>query len=226
MADPLNVVPVGILSAIVLVIVGLVALLFTVFLVMEFVKKRKTPHLFIAVSFLIVAAAGFFPVFTGNFNSLRTPVVSMLAVFVPGGLATALIYDSVFGEKAKDHAMNYFGYVFMMSIIVVITKGAGCPMTSVMVMMVHVPSSLFIVILPLLVAKKDGEKAPLLVSLGAIIISVAGVLLALLVTGVLPDIEVLIFNLLPWVLLLAAACLALGFLYSSRWTFKFPVLKP
>ncbi len=226
MTDLLNVVPVGVLSAIVMVIVGLVALLFTVFLVIEFIKKRKTPHLFIALSFFVVAAAGFLPVILNDFNSLRSPIVSMLAVFVPGGLATALIYDSVFGENAKDHSMNYFGYVFLMSIIVVITKGAGCPMTSVMVMMVHVPSGLFIVILPILVAKKDGEKAPLLVALGGVIISVAGMLLAFLVTGVPLLSEATIFMLLPWVLLLGAACLALGFLYSSRWTFKFPVLKP
>ncbi|TFH26610.1 MAG: hypothetical protein E4G98_06895 [Promethearchaeota archaeon] len=226
MADPLNVIEVGVLSAIVLVIVGLVALLFTIFLVVDFIKNRKTPHLFIAVAFFVVAAAGFLPVILNDFNSLRSPIVSMLAAFVPGGLATALIYDSVFGEKAKDFAMNYFGYVFLMAIIIVITKAGGCPMTSVMVMMVHIPSGLLIVILPILVSKKDGEKAPLLVSLGGVIISVAGGLLAFLVTGVLPEIEVLIFMLLPWVLLLGAACLALGFLYSSRWTFKFPVLKP
>ncbi|MHA1521494.1 MAG: hypothetical protein ACTSVZ_04650 [Promethearchaeota archaeon] len=226
MADPLNVIPVGILSAIIMVIVGLVALLFTVFLVIEFIKKRSTAHLFIALAFFVVAAAGFLPVFMNDFNILRSPIVSMLAVFVPGGLATALIYDSVFGEKAKDHAMNYFGYVFLMSIIVVITKGAGCPMTSVMVMMVHIPSSLFIVILPILVSKKDGEKAPLLVSLGGVIISVAGMLLAFLVTGVPLLSEDTIFMLLPWVLLLGAACLALGFLYTKRWAFKFPVLNP
>ena len=72
----------------------------------------------------------------------------------------------------------------------------------------------------------DKEWTAFLVSLGGLLISVAGVFLAFLVTGneILTAVE--IFGLLPWLLLVASACFAFGFLYTSKWTFSVPLLKP
>ncbi|MHA1619935.1 MAG: hypothetical protein ACTSVZ_11700 [Promethearchaeota archaeon] len=154
-----------------------------------------------------------------------TPIVSMLAVFIPGGLAAALFYESIFGENGKKIGLGYAGYIVIMAVVIVITKAIGSPIASTMVMLAHIPSGLAIVVLPILVYMKDKEWTAILVSVGGLLISVAGMLLAFYVTGVLAD-PTIIFVLLPWILLAVSACFAFGFLYTSKWTFSVPVLKP
>ena len=110
-------------------------------------------------------------------------------------------------------------------IVILITKIIGSPIASIMVMLAHIPSGLAIVILPILVYLKEKEWTAFLVSIGGAVVSVAGMLLAFLVTGSELIPADFVFTLLPYVLLLASACFAFGFLYTSRWTFKVPLLK-
>ncbi|MHA1522639.1 MAG: hypothetical protein ACTSRK_20930, partial [Promethearchaeota archaeon] len=212
-------------AVIVLLITGVVALLFTVFLVLDYLKNKKLPHLFIALAFFVVFAAGILLVLFNDYELLMTPIVSMLAVFIPGGLAAALFYESIFGENGKKIGLGYAGYIVIMAVVIVITKAIGSPIASTMVMLAHIPSGLAIVVLPILVYMKDKEWTAILVSVGGLLISVAGMLLAFYVTGVLAD-PTIIFVLLPWILLAVSACFAFGFLYTSKWTFSVPVLKP
>ncbi|MHA1775710.1 MAG: hypothetical protein DRO88_08790 [Promethearchaeia archaeon] len=213
-------------AVIVLLVTGVVALLFCIFLILDYLKNKKLPHLFIAIAFFVVFAAGVLLVIINDYELLMTPVISMLAVFIPGGIATALLLESVFGEKGKTIGLGYAGYIIIMAIVIIITKAIDSPIASIMVMLAHIPSGLAIVILPILVYMKDKEWTAILVSVGGLLISVAGILLAFLVSGNALLSAAQIFNLLPWILLLVAACFAFGFLYTSKWTFKFPLLKP
>ncbi len=212
-------------AVIILLITGVVALIFTIFLVLDYLKNKKLPHLFIALAFFVVFAAGVLLVLFNDYELLMTPIISMLAVFVPGGLAAALFYESIFGENGKKIGLGYAGFIVLMAVIIVITKAIGSPIASTMVMLAHIPSGLAIVVLPILVYMKDKEWTAILVSVGGLLISVAGMLLAFYVTGILAD-PTIIFVLLPWILLVVSACFAFGFLYTSKWTFSVPVLKP
>jgi len=212
-------------AVVLLLITGIVALLFTVFLVLDFVKNKKFYHLFIAVAFFVVFAAGILLVAFNNFLVLLSPVVSFLGVFIPGGIASALFFNSVFEKNGKKIGLAFAGYIVIMSIVILITKSIGSPIASIMVMLAHIPSGLAIVILPILVYLKDKEWTALLVSIGGALISVAGMLLAFLVSGSELIPQDFVFNLLPWILLVVSACFAFGFLYTSKWTFKFPLLK-
>ncbi len=212
-------------AVIILLITGVVALIFTIFLVLDYLKNKKLPHLFIALAFFVVFAAGVLLVLFNDYELLMTPIISMLAVFVPGGLAAALFYESIFGENGKKIGLGYAGFIVLMAVIIVITKAIGSPIASTMVMLAHIPSGLAIVVLPILVYMKDKEWTAILVSVGGLLISVAGMLLAFYVSGILAD-PTIIFVLLPWILLVVSACFAFGFLYTSKWTFSVPVLKP
>ena len=212
-------------AVVLLLITGIVALLFTVFLVLDFVKNKKFYHLFIAVAFFVVFAAGILLVAFNNFLVLLSPVVSFLGVFIPGGIASALFFNSVFEKNGKKIGLAFAGYIVIMSIVILITKSIGSPIASILVMLAHIPSGLAIVILPILVYLKDKEWTALLVSIGGALISVAGMLLAFLVSGSELIPQDFVFTLLPWILLVVSACFAFGFLYTSKWTFKFPILK-
>ncbi|MHA1112780.1 MAG: hypothetical protein ACTSRE_16955 [Promethearchaeota archaeon] len=212
-------------AVVILLITGVVALLFTIFLVLDYVKNKKLPHLFIALAFFVVFAAGVLLVIFNDYELLLDPIVSMLAVFIPGGIAAALFYESVFGKNGKTIGLVYAGYIVIMAIVILITKLMELPIASIMVMAAHIPSGLAIVILPILVYLKDKEWTAILVSVGGALISVVGILLAFLVSGSELFSAALIFGLLPWILLVVAACFAFGFLYTSKWTFKFPLLK-
>lgn len=209
-------------AVILLLITGVVAAAFVVFLVMDYLKNKKLPHLFIALAFFVVFAAGVLLVLLNDFEILMSPLVAMLAVFIPGGIAAALLY-LIYGEKI---GIIYAGYIGIMAVVILITKLIGTPLASTMVMLSHIPSGLIIVVVPILAYLKDKEWTAFLVSLGGLLISVAGVFLAFLVTGNPILTAVQIFGLLPWLLLVASACFAFGFLYTSKWTFSVPLLKP
>lgn len=112
-----------------------------------------------------------------------------------------------------------------MVVLVGIAKAAVSPGDSTTVMIAHIPSSLSIILLPIYTTykKKDTDWKALLMSIGGIIVSIAGVLLALFTIGA-ADI-ILILTLLPIVLLLTAVFLAFGMLLPEKWSFVIPGIK-
>ena len=219
---------VGTLAVILLLITGVAALLFSVFMVLDFLKNKKMYHLLWAIAFFILFAAGVILVIGGQFELLLTWPVSVLGAYIPGGIAAGLFYSSVFDEeKSKKYGMMYVIFVLVGSVLILLTKTitAWEDLAKFAVMLVHIPSGLAMVILPFLVYKK-GENGwtPLLVSIGGAVISLAGILLALVVSGV-GDLGGFVFTVLSPILLVVAVCFALGFLLTKQWTFDFPFIK-
>ena len=219
---------VGTFAVIILLITGVAALLFSVFMVLDFLKNKKMYHLLWAIAFFILFAAGVILVIGGQFELLLTWPVSVLGAYIPGGIAAGLFYSSVFDEeKSKKYGMMYVIFVLVGSVLILLTKTitAWEDLAKFAVMLVHIPSGLAMVILPFLVYKK-GENGwtPLLVSIGGAIISLAGILLALVVSGV-GDLGGFVFTVLSPILLVVAVCFAFGFLLTKQWTFAFPFIK-
>lgn len=93
------------------------------------------------------------------------------------------------------------------------------------VMLVHIPSGALMVLIPLLDYKTEGWTMTL-AAVGGILMSIAGVLLAFAVLNVPILPLATIWTLLPWLLLLVAVCLTFGYLYTEKYTYKVPLLKP
>ncbi len=215
-------------AVLILLITGVVALIFTIFMVLDYLKNKKIFHLLWALAFFVVFAAGVLLVLFDDFELLMTPIVSVLAAFIPGGIAGGLYFSSIFDEeKSKKFGTIFVIYVAVGAVLIGLTKAVTAlnGLTTAIVMLVHIPSSLSMIILPILTFKKENTKwTALLVSIGGFIMSIAGVLLAFLVTGnpILDATQ--IFGLLPILLLLVAACFAFGFLLTKKWTFAVPLI--
>jgi len=208
-------------AVVLLLITGIAAILFGLFMLLDFLKNKKIHHLLWAVAFIVLFVAGIILIISNDYSLLLSPVVAALAALIPGGIAAGLIFV-IFEEKTKMYGYIYLAFVLVMVILIGITKAVDSPGASATVMVAHIPSSLLIILLPIYTTYKTKETdwKALLLSIGGIIISIAGMLLALFVIGA-ADI-VLILNLLPIVLLLSAIFFAFGMLLPEKWSFAIP----
>jgi len=211
-------------AVILLLITGIAAILFGLFMLLDFLKNKKIHHLLWALAFIVLFVAGLVLIITNDYSLLLSPLVAALAALIPGGIAAGL-YFVVFEEKTKLYGYIYLLFVLVMVILIGITKAVGSPGASATVMVAHIPSSLSIILLPIYTTyrTKETDWKALLMSIGGLIISVAGLLLALFTVGA-ADI-VLILTLLPIVLLLTALFFALGMLLPEKWSFAIPGIK-
>jgi len=208
-------------AVILLLITGIAAIVFGLFMLLDFLKNKKIHHLLWAVAFIVLFVAGIVLVLSNDYSLLLSPLVAALAALIPGGIAAGLIFV-VFEEKTKMYGYIYLAFVLVMVILIGITKAVDSPGASATVMVAHIPSSLLIILLPIYTTYKTKETdwKALLLSIGGIIVSTAGMLLALFVLEV---VEItLILTLLPIVLLLTAVFLVLGMLLPEKWSFAIP----
>ena len=214
------------LAVMLLLITGIAAILFGLFMLLDFLKNKKMYHLLWALAFVVLFVAGIVLIFTNDYSLLLSPLVSALAVLIPGGIAAGL-YFAVFEEK-KLYGYIYLLFILVMVILVGITKFMASPGASATVMVAHIPSSLSIILLPFYTTfktKKTDWKA-LLMSIGGLIVSLAGVLLAIFsLNPTNVALLVLILTVLPTVLLLTAVFFAFGMLLPELWCFAIPGLK-
>ena len=208
-------------AVILLLITGIAAIVFGLFMLLDFLKNKKIHHLLWALAFIVLFVAGIVLIISNDYSLLLSPIVAALAAIIPGGIAAGLIFV-VFEEKTKIYGYIYLAFVLVMIILIGITKAVDSPGASATVMVAHIPSSLLIILLPIYTTYKTKETdwKALLLSIGGIIVSTAGMLLALFVIGTV-DI-VLVLTLLPIVLLLTAVFLALGMLLPEKWSFAIP----
>ena len=206
---------------ILLLITGIAAIVFGLFMLLDFLKNKKIHHLLWALAFIVLFVAGIVLIISNDYSLLLSPIVAALAAIIPGGIAAGLIFV-VFEEKTKMYGYIYLAFVLVMVILIGITKAVDSPGASATVMVAHIPSSLLIILLQIYTTYKTKETdwKALLLSIGGIIVSTAGMLLALFVIGTV-DI-VLVLTLLPIVLLLTAVFLALGMLLPEKWSFAIP----
>jgi hypothetical protein len=216
-------------AVILLLITGVAAILFSVFMVLDFLTNKKIYHLLWAIAFFVLFAAGVILVIGRDYALLLTWPVSVLAVFIPGGIAGGLFYSSIFDEeKSKKIGLAYLIFVGVGAMLILLSKTivAWASFAPFAVMLVHIPSGLAMVILPFLVYKKNtGEWTPLLVSIGGAVMSLAGMLLAILIAGGVASLGGFVFGALPVLLLIVAVCFAFGFVLTKQWTFAFPFIK-
>ncbi|MHA1510833.1 MAG: hypothetical protein ACTSRX_03840 [Promethearchaeota archaeon] len=139
---------VPIYAVILLLITGVAAILFSVFMVLDFLKNKKIYHLLWAIAFFVLFAAGVILVIGRNYEHLLSWPVSVLGVFIPGGIAGGLFYSSIFDEeKSKKIGLAYLIFVGVGAVLILLTKTipAWADLAKWAVMLVHIPSGLAMV---------------------------------------------------------------------------------
>ena len=97
----------------------------------------------------------------------------------------------------------------------------------VLVMVLHIPSALLIVALPLITTiKKETRWPALLMTVGGILFGIVGILMALVETDVVPvtpiDYRFAIMGLFSILLLLSVMCFTFGTIIPAKWNFDIP----
>ena len=211
-------------AVILLLITGIAAILFAVLMLLDFIKNKKIHHLLWAVAFIVLFLAGIILVATNDYSLLLSAQVASLAALIPGGMAAGLFFV-IFEDKTKLYGWIYLLFVIVMAVLIGITKAVDSPGDSATVMVAHIPSSLSIILLPIYntLKKKDTDWKAYLLSIGGVVISIAGLLLALFSIGTVDIVPIL--TILPIVLLISALFFALGTLLPKKWGYAIPGLK-
>ena len=160
-----------------------------------------------------------------GFEVLEEDLVPVVAALIPVCLAIGL-FNVVWSDK------QYWLFYTILAVLGIILLTVARldiflgEMKTIILMAVHVPSGLSIVLIPLYTGfvTKDTEWTSVFFSIGGLLISLGGVLLAFLKL----DMEILsqeqIFDVLPILLLIVGVFFVLGIALPTKWKVKLPLL--
>ena len=219
-------------------IVSIVSIVWGFLLIVDYINTRKRHHLLWGASFSLIWIGFHQVIGTGDFSILLEPFMSAMLAFIPGLLAAGLIMAVYKDKKWGDY---YALFVLVMAILIGLFKYdpfywfAGADWVSgVTVMILHVPSGLALLILPILTTfmSKETRWPALFISIGGLLFGLVGLLLVLvtmfeglfldLILTTTIDFRYLIFGSFSIVLLFVALFWALGTLIPSMWNFEVP----
>ena len=223
-------------------IVAIIGIIWGFLLIVSYINTRKRHHLLWGASFSIMWIAFHQVIASGDYSIMLGPVMALMLGFIPGLLAAGLLM-AVFEQKIIGNLYALFALI--MGILIALLKfdpfdwiadaaaldPAAALIPSILVMVLHVPSAIVIVVLPLLTTIKKQTRWPaLLMTVGGILFGVVGLLLslvvtdffepALLLTGI--DYRFAVMGLFSIFLLLAGLCFAFGTIIPAKWNFEVP----
>ncbi len=213
------------LAIILLLVTGVVALVMAVLLILDYLKNKKIYHVAWAFSFLILFVSGVL-IILFDFTILEEPLVPVVAAFIPACLAIGLFF-AVWNDK--PFGLYYTIFTIVMVVLLALVRLDLLPgfavLSTPVLMGLHIPSGLFLVGIPLYTAfTKETEMTSIFFSIGGLLISFGGVLLAFLKL----DIPILsgeqIFAILPLLLVIVGVFFVLGILLPSKWKVEVPYL--
>ena len=178
-------------SGSILWITAVAALIFGIFMLVAYINKRRIEHLLWSIAFCgiwivfhqVIANGYYTLLIEPEMSGLLDPIFIVLSSITPGLIAAGLIY-AVFDDKKIGNL--YLGFVSFMAIVIFIAKIDPSfelnwePMDlieSIAVMVLHVPSGLAILLLPIL---KNPDRRGILMSIGGVLLGVVGIILAVL----------------------------------------------
>ncbi|MHA2040155.1 MAG: hypothetical protein ACW98X_27445 [Promethearchaeota archaeon] len=211
-------------AALILLVVGVVAIILALFLLKEYMATKKIYHLTWAISFLVLFVSGVLIILMG-FAVLEEDLVPVVAALIPVCLAIGL-FNTVWPDK--QYWLFFTIYTVLGLIILTVARldlFLG-EMKTMVLMAVHVPSGLSIVLIPLYTGfiTKDTEWTSVFFSIGGLLISFGGVLLAFLKLDMPILSQQEIFAILPILLLIVGVFFVLGIGLPTKWKVKLPFL--
>jgi hypothetical protein len=213
-----------IFSALILLVVGVVAIVLALFLLKEYLETKKIYHLSWAISFIVLFVSGVLIIFLG-FEVLTEPLIPVVAALIPVCLAVGL-FNVVWPEKQYWLFYTIYAVVGILVLTVARMDIFLGEMKTMILMAVHVPSGLSIVLIPLYTGfvTKDTEWTSVFFSIGGLLISFGGVLLAFLKLDMAILSQDQIFAILPLLLLIVGVFFVLGIGLPTKWKVKLPFL--
>ncbi len=215
-------------SALILLIVGVVAIILALLLLKEYMASKKPYHLAWALSFLVLFVSGVLIIFLGWADTLENPLVPPIAALIPAGLAIGLIF-AIWPDTR--YGLYYTVYALVVIVLLAVVRIFGedfAGLSSPLIMGIHIPSGLIISFLPLYTAfiSKDTEWNAAFFGIGGILISFGGVLLAFATVpgmrAILPFDDIL--GILPILLLIVGVFFLLGIGLPKKWNIPIPFL--
>ena len=212
-------------GAVVLLVVGVLAIILALLLFKEYMASKKPYHLAWVVSFLVLFISGVLIILMGWGDTLAIDLVPPVAALIPACLAIGLVY-----AVWPRFGLLYTLYcIVLIALLTVMKLDLFMPeMASFALMGTHIPSGLIITFLPFYTAfvSKETEWTSLFFGIGGLLISFGGVLLAFAtvegMTAILPLAD--IFAILPWLLLLVGVLFVLGIGLPSKWKVAIPII--
>ncbi|MFX0085463.1 MAG: hypothetical protein ACFFAU_07290 [Candidatus Hodarchaeota archaeon] len=216
------------LSAIILLLVGVVSIILALLLLKEYIVSKKPYHLAWAISFLVLFVSGVLIIFLGWEETLENPLVPPIAALIPVGLAIGLIFAVWPNTKYGLYYALYAIIVIGILAIVRVVGGDLSGFSSPLIMGIHIPSGLIISFLPLYTSfiSKYTDWTGVFFGIGGLLISFGGVLLAFAtvpgITAILPLTDILVI--LPILLLIVGVFFLLGIGLPKKWSVPIPFL--
>ena len=217
-----------ILSALILLIVGVVAIVLALLLLKEYLSSKKPYHLSWAISFLVLFISGVLIILLGWSDTLGNELVPSVAALIPVGLAVGLIF-AVWPDKKYGVYYSIYAIIVILLIAVVrVTGGDLARFSSLLIMASHIPSGIIVSFVPFYTAfvVKDIEATSAFFGIGGLLISFGGVLLAFATVENIDPIIPLndIFGILPILLLIVGVFFLLGIGLPKKWNIPIPIL--
>jgi len=214
------------IALVLLLLVGVVALVLAIFLALAYLKDKGLHHLFWAVSFLVLFVSGVL-IILYDFTILSEPLVPVVAALIPAGLAIGVLYALY---DSKPWGLFYAIYALVMIVLLAVIRldliAGMSDLSSYILMAQHIPSGLIITFVPLYAAfvSKDLETSGALFGIGGLLMSVGGVLLAMVAidSPILSATE--IFNILPLLLVIVGLFLFFGIILPEKWKIEIPII--
>jgi hypothetical protein len=197
------------IDRIVLLLTGLAAIYLLWQFVLRFRHTHRRHNLYYSIAFGVLLVAGLLLI-AFTYSALASPLVVVVAVLIPTGLALGLISEFF---PAYEQAFALFAGIGLAAIAV--TRFAGPEwLATVTLVIVHAVSGLVILALPVwAVSQKETPIRFIWVSVGGLLIDAGGMALAFLKAGsqLLFFSETVVFAVLAPLLLLMALSFARGF---------------
>ncbi|MHA1994061.1 MAG: hypothetical protein ACW97Z_05945 [Candidatus Hodarchaeales archaeon] len=214
------------MGAVVLLVVGVVAIILALLLLKEYLSSKKMYHLSWAISFLVLFVSGVLIIFLGWTEALENPLVPPVAALIPAGLAIGLLY-AVYDDTQYGFFYALYAIVVIGILTVIKLDILTLDIASMVIMGIHIPSGLIISFLPLYTAfTKKTAWTSIFFGIGGLLISFGGVLLAFATVesmeAILPLTE--IFAILPYLLLVVGVFFALGIGLPKKWKVDIPII--
>jgi len=231
-------------------IVAIIGIIWAFLLIVSYINTRKRHHLLWGASFSIMWIAFHQVIAAGDYEIMLGPVMSAMLAFIPGLLAAGLLMV-VFSEK-KIIGNLYALFVLIMAGLIALFKFDpfywiadgeefeilwGLPQVigsvpGILVMVLHIPSALLIVILPLYtIIKKQTRWPAIFMTIGGLLFGAVGLLLVLvtmtpmfddLLAATTIDFRFAVMGLFSIFLLVSVLAFSFGTLIPAKWNFDIP----
>ncbi len=199
---------------IVLLLTGLTAIYLLYRFFTNYREKKNRCAIYYMISFTVLLVAGLLLI-AFSYDALASPLVVIVAVLIPAGLALGLV-----AQMLPKYETPYLAFAVLGLIAIAITRFTGPPtVATIVLIIVHATAGLTIFALPIVaVTRKGAPNGFIFVTVGGTLIGLGGIALAFLKTGsqLLFFSSEFVFTILAPLLLLMTLSFTWGFTKQIR----------